>query len=132
VIEDGKGGWYCARTGKTYQHYEPKYILRFCATDWSGQQWVTAFDLMGQQVLNVPATVAEKYFMDGNTNKFEEVFQNACFQTKIFKMRAKPDTFQDAKRVRYDVIGVKDIDIKEECQYLLDKISALDQVQSIV
>jgi len=131
VIEDGKGGWFCAANGKTYTHYEPKYALRFCATDWSGQQWITAFGDRAEDILKVKASVLEKYLLDGDTQKYEEVFQNACFQTKLFKMRARPNSYMDETRVRYDVIGVQDIDVRAECQHLLDKISELDQIQSV-
>jgi len=53
------------------------------------------------------------------------------FKTRLFKIRARLDTYQDEQRVRYDVVAVHDIDIKQECQFLLDQISQLDNVEAV-
>ncbi|ETO32461.1 hypothetical protein RFI_04653, partial [Reticulomyxa filosa] len=131
VINDGKGSYFCAVNNKTYSTYELKYVLRFCATDWSGQQWLNAFDKRAQDILTVPVEELDKTIKDGDLDKFEEVFQRANFKTKIFKVRAKLSNFQDERRVHYDAVGIQDVDLKAECQLLLDKISELDQIQSI-
>jgi len=59
VVADGAGRWFCLKNGKTYSSYEPRYLLRLLLSDWSGQQWVHAFDDTACTILHgVPARQA--------------------------------------------------------------------------
>ncbi|ETO08297.1 hypothetical protein RFI_29091 [Reticulomyxa filosa] len=112
VTDDGRGTWYCAQNQKTYDRYEPRYLLRFCLTDWSGQTWTNAFNDQAEIVLNnVKAQEAEAMLNRGDGDAYEAVFRNACFKNKVFKIRARTDTYQDERRVKYDVVSVTPLDI---------------------
>jgi len=133
VVEDGNGGWYCSRNNKRYDTYEPRWIIRFCANDFSGQQWMSAFNDQATSVLNgKSAREAEEYLLHGQQDEYEKIFQNACFHKHIFRVRAKSDTYQDERKVRFDVVGVQPMDINVECRDLITKIKDFQQMKQQV
>merc|ERR1711902_362948 len=96
----GDGKWRCEKNGKVYNSYVPRYILRFCATDFTGNIWLTAFNEAAEQILKVPATEAEN-MLNNDSEAFERLFKEAQFKKYVFKCRAKSDVWEDSQRVRY-------------------------------
>lgn len=55
--------------------------------------------------------------------EYEEVFAEACFKTYLMTLRIKADMVNDEMRVKYTVQRMTPIDIKTECNAMLDAIS---------
>merc|ERR1719461_1524779 len=116
----GDGTWRCDKNGKVYNSYIPRYILRFCATDFSGNIWMTSFNEVAEKILRVPATEAEQY---------DRIFKEATFKKYVFKCKAFSDYYEDSARVRYDCIGVQLADPAMEADKLLDKIGEMQTMK---
>ena len=129
VTSMGDGKWRCEKNGKVYNGYVPRYILRFCATDFTGNIWLTAYDEAATKILKKKASEAETLF---NTDKpkYEQVFKDAQFKKYVFKCRAWSDIWEDSQRVRYDVLGVQLADPQQESEKLIEKIQFLQSLKN--
>eukprot|EP01084_Bolivina_argentea_P306990 530567_1 len=84
------------KNGKVYNTYVPRYILRFCATDFT-----------------------EKMF-NSNVDKYEEM-KNAQFKKYVFKCKTFSDVWEGSTRISYDCIGVEVVNPQQESEKLLEK-----------
>jgi len=125
----GDGTWRCDKNGKVYNSYIPRYILRFCATDFSGNIWMTAFNEAAEKILKVPATDAER-LLSTDTEAYDRLFKEATFKKYVFKCRAFSDYYEDSARVRYDCIGVQLANPEQESEKLIDKIQMIQSMKS--
>merc|ERR1712129_486760 len=73
VTPMGDGKWRCGKNGKVYNEYTPRYILRFCATDMSGNIWLTSFNEAAEKLLGCTAKEAERML-----NKIEKLRASAA------------------------------------------------------
>ncbi len=94
VQEDGHGKWFCERNQKVYDTYYPRYVVRFCVSDFAGQEWMVAFHEIAEQILGVPSETAHGFLAEGNNKAFEKIFTEACFKRWKFKVRARMDVYQ--------------------------------------
>jgi len=124
----GDGTWRCDKNGKVYNSYIPRYILRFCATDFSGNIWMTSFNEVAEKILRVPATEAEK-MLSTDPEQYDRIFKEATFKKYVFKCKAFSDYYEDSARVRYDCIGVQLADPAMEADKLLDKIGEMQTMK---
>jgi replication factor A1 len=122
VIEESNGQWRCERLNKTYDSKTNRYIMPFTASDWSGNQWMTAFDENAKVILgNVSADELEITRANDDA-AFEQVFAQANFQTFVFKMRVKAETYEDEQRIKATVLDMQPLNIKQECADLIAAI----------
>jgi len=117
----GDGTWRCDKNGKVYTSYVPRYILRFCATDFSGNIWLTSFNEAAEQILKVPATEAER-LLSSDPAAYDRLFKEATFRKYVFKCKAFSDYYEDSARVRYDCVAVQLADPAVEADKLMDRI----------
>merc|ERR1711929_19760 len=82
------------KNGKVYNSYIPRYILRFCATDFSGNIWMTSFNEVAEKILKVPATEAEK-LLNTDPEAYDRMFKDATFKKYVFKCKAFSDVYED-------------------------------------
>jgi len=130
VEPDGRGGYVCLKTNKTYSTCETRYILRFCVSDFSGQQWFHAFHDSATKILNRPANEVEKLLKDGHNSEYTSVFTSSCFKRYNFRVNARMTTFQDQLRIKYNVVAVHNVDCALETKELLNKINILQQMKN--
>jgi len=124
VTPMGDGKWRCEKNGKVYSGYTPRYILRFCATDFTGNIWLTAFNESAEKLLGCPATEAERLLAEDH-EAYQKLFKDIQFKKFVFKIKAKADVWEDQQRVRYDCIGVEPANPAQEAEVLMEKIEKL-------
>jgi len=122
VTEDTDGSVRCDKCGANHAQGVPRYILNMIICDHTGSAWVTAFNDQAQEILGQPAATLLEYKSSHNEAAFEAVFQRAVFQTYNFKIRAKNEAVQEEFRVRCHLVGVSKLDVRQECQTLLNEI----------
>jgi len=128
VTNMGDGRWRCDKNGKVYNSYIPRYILRFCATDFTGNVWLTAFNEVAEKILKKPATEAERLSNEA-PEEYEQMFKDAQFKKYVFKCRAWSDIWEDSQRTRYDVVGVQIADPVQESEKLFEKIQTIQALK---
>ena len=65
-----------------------RYMLSFQIADWTGSQWVTAFDDTGAALLGRPAAEMNR-LREQQSPLYEQTFENASFKQFNFRCRAK-------------------------------------------
>merc|ERR1711865_1273036 len=99
-----------------------RFILPFTASDWSGNQWMTAFDENAKIILNNRTADDMEVMRANNEQEFESVFTECNFKTFIFSMRVKAETYEDEQRIKATVVGMQEVNIRQECQDLINAI----------
>ena len=129
VTSMGDGKWRCEKNGKVYNGYIPRYILRFCATDFTGNIWLTAYDEAASKILKIKASQAEQLFINDQA-KYEQIFKTAQFKQYVFKCRAWSDIWEDSQKIRYDVLSVQLADPQQESEKLIERIDFLQSLEN--
>ncbi|KAI9661294.1 MAG: Replication factor A protein 1 [Bathelium mastoideum] len=124
VVENDPGQWRCERCNETYPKPEYRYIMSVNVVDHSGQLFLNSFDETGRQIMNMSANELQDIVDHGDENQKTEAIQNACWQTYIFRCRAKMDNYQDQTRVRYQIISASPVNFVTEASRLTDLIKA--------
>jgi len=124
VTPMGDGKWRCEKNGKVYNEYTPRYILRFCATDMSGNIWLTSFNEAAEKLLGCTAKEAER-MLNEDHEAYQKLFKDVQFRKFVFKVKCKADVWEDQQRVRYDCINVEPVVPATEAEQLMEKIEKL-------
>lgn len=54
-----------------------------------------------------------------------EYISRAYFKEYNFRLRVKQDTFNDQLKLRYQCVGLSDIDYNTECEFLCSELDSL-------
>ena len=95
VVESDSGVWRCEKCDKNHDRPEWRYIMSVNVADHTGQIWLSCFDDVGRMIMNMAADKLVELKNEGND---KDAFQDATYQTFIFRCRAKMDTYQDQQR----------------------------------
>lgn len=96
-----------------------RYILRCCLEDFTGQQYVTAFDEMGQKILQASADQICELWKDKDTNpdsaaQLDAIFGRANFSRWSMKLVAKKERYQEEDRLKLSIIDACPVDVSAE------------------
>ncbi|XP_075575644.1 replication protein A 70 kDa DNA-binding subunit isoform X5 [Pelecanus crispus] len=84
-------------------------------------QWVTCFQESAEFILGQNAAFLGE-LKEKNEQAFEEVFQNANFNTYEFRIRVKLETFNDESRIKATAVDVKPVNYREYSKRLIASI----------
>jgi len=122
TVDPGNGKpWFCPANGQFYASYIPRFILNLSGADFTGSQIINCFDDCGNLLLGCEATDVEHLKLH-DPSKLELVFEQALFQRKILKLRAKEESGGDDQKIQYIIYGVETLDFAKESKYLIEKI----------
>ena len=116
--------WRCERCNMEFDRPTWRYILNCGIMDASGQIWVTLFDEQAKKLLGMEANELVELSQE-NQNAAAEVIHRNYFREFNFRIRAKQDTFNDQLKIRYQCMGLTDIDYTAECDYLCKEIDSV-------
>lgn len=91
--------------------------------DWSSNHWVTCFNELGEQLLQ--KTSQEIGQMLENEADPSTIFNTILFNSYIFKLRTKQETFGDTQRQRMTVMSATEVDHDEYNNYLIKQLQEL-------
>lgn len=122
TADQSTGQYWCEKCQRSYDHYEPRYMLSFAIADSSASRFVSAFNEEAASVLGVTARDLEAA-MGTDPAALARVFADRQNTLWEFRLRAKPDRGQDDNvAVRAQVFRVTPVDYKKECHTLLNAI----------
>nr|XP_013801961.1 PREDICTED: replication protein A 70 kDa DNA-binding subunit isoform X2 [Apteryx mantelli mantelli] len=84
-------------------------------------QWVTCFQESAEFILGQSAAFLGE-LKEKNEQAFEEVFQNANFNTYEFRIRVKLETYNDESRIKATALDVKPVNYREYSKRLITSI----------
>ncbi|KAH8935234.1 hypothetical protein BDL97_17G018700, partial [Sphagnum fallax] len=115
VTNNGDGTWRCDRCDCTVPELQ----------DHTGPTWVTAFQEVGEEIMQHPA---KELFLWSQTDnqKFIEAIQKLTFTEHLFKLKVKEEMYNDEQRLKLTMVRVDCIDWVVESKLMIDSITKLD------
>jgi len=113
--------WYCPGLNQYFDTYTLRFILTLSGCDFSGSEILSCFDDYGKALLGCEASDVEKLKIH-DPSKLDLVFDQALFQRKILKIRAKEEPYGAEQKVKHIISGVETLDYAKESKYLIEKI----------
>lgn len=99
-----------------------RYILSFCLKDNQDQQWLTAFDEAGSEILGISANELTK--MEGSS-AFDDVMQSALWKPMSFVINIREDTWQDELKIRLTAAKAEPLNFVAESNQLINEIRCI-------
>jgi replication factor A1 len=124
VTQTSDNQWVCERCSKQYPDCCRRYIYSLTCVDDTSCTWATAFNDQAELMLGgITANEMNQYLENGDSQKFEEIFQEALFTDWIFKCKVKNEMVNDEQRVKTTIYGMQKVDYVEESKNLLKAIA---------
>lgn len=125
VIDEGES-FRCEKCNITSQTYKARYLLNMTISDWTSNRWVTCFNdlvetMMGKTASEVDAEWQAAAGQEGANDTFSKLY----FQSYIFKLRCKVETYGDSQRNKFTAISATPINYKEYNKRLIGDLSRL-------
>ncbi|XP_070761827.1 replication protein A 70 kDa DNA-binding subunit isoform X1 [Enoplosus armatus] len=124
VVDQQNGMFRCEKCDKEFPNFKYRLILSANIADYGDNQWVTCFQESAEAILGQNAAYLGQ-LKDSNEAAFDEVFQQANFNTFVFRSRVKLETYNDESRIKATVMDVKPVDHKDYSKRLIMNIRKL-------
>ncbi|XP_078102045.1 replication protein A 70 kDa DNA-binding subunit isoform X2 [Sander vitreus] len=124
VVDQHNGMFRCEKCDKEFPNFKYRLILSANIADYADNQWVTCFQESAEAILGQNAAYLGQ-LKDSNEAAFDEVFQQANFNTFVFRSRVKLETYNDESRIKATVMDVKPVDHKDYSKRLIMNIRKL-------
>ncbi|KAL1898793.1 Replication factor A protein 1 [Sporothrix stenoceras] len=122
VVEVGDGTWRCEACDANHPAPLYRYTMMLNANDHTGQLWLSCFDDVGKMLMGGTTANELTRMQQDEDPAFGKAFEQANCRKYSFRVRAKLDTFGDAQRIRYQIVGGTPIDFKSEGHKLAELI----------
>lgn len=124
VVDQQNGMYRCEKCDKEFPNFKYRLILSANIADYADNQWVTCFQESAEAILGQNAAYLGQ-LKDSNEAAFDEIFQQANFNTFIFRSRVKLETYNDESRIKASVMEVKPVDHRDYSKRLIMNIRKL-------
>ncbi|KAM7399145.1 hypothetical protein PAMP_018434 [Pampus punctatissimus] len=118
VVDQQNGMYRCEKCDKEFPNFKYRLILSVNIADYGDNQWVTCFQESAEAILGQNAAYLGQ-LKDSNEAAFDEIFQQANFNTFVFRNRVKLETYNDESRIKATVLDVKPVDHKDYSKRLI-------------
>ncbi|GLH01762.1 Replication protein A subunit [Gryllus bimaculatus] len=120
VTDLQNGSYRCEKCCQEFQDYKYRLLVQATLADWSGKQWVSAFQESAEVMLGTTADALGA--LTDLPEEFVEPFTRAAFKSFIFRLRVKMEMYNDESRMKTVIVSVSPINYKEYTSYLINKI----------
>jgi len=126
VIEgsEGEGTWYCSGCAKNFNTYVPRYIMKAKVADHTGSLFVGLFDDRCNSILSKTAVEAEQ-LKETDLAAYNNLFTEPVCKRYRARIRAKQESYNDEIRTRFDVVGLEELNCKEDMSNMYKEIQLL-------
>ncbi|XP_017688122.1 PREDICTED: replication protein A 70 kDa DNA-binding subunit [Lepidothrix coronata] len=121
VIDQQNGLYRCEKCDREFPNFKYRMMLLVTIADCLEYQWVTCFQESAEFILGQSAAFLGE-LKEKNEQAFEEVFQNANFNTYEFRIRVKLETYNDESRIKATAMDVKPVNYREYSKRLIANI----------
>jgi replication factor A1 len=120
-----QGMWHSESSGRDFSDDEivHRYICNLKVVDYSGAQWMTAFDEGGQVVLGRTANEMRDMFLNDSA-MFESVIDECFFRPMVMKVKVQEQEYQGEAKIRYTVARCENTDYVSESRALMSEIAS--------
>mmetsp|Transcript_17388 Transcript_17388/g.43308 ORF Transcript_17388/g.43308 Transcript_17388/m.43308 type:complete len:252 (-) Transcript_17388:359-1114(-) len=124
VVQESDGMFACEHCNQRMQKPNYRYILSFCMSDFSGKQWLTAFNESAEQMLGANANDVQS-LKETSLDEYNAIFRKVLLRPLTLKARAKSEDYNGETRVKVTVADYRPFDFRTECQRLIQEIETL-------
>ncbi|CAI4224683.1 unnamed protein product [Auanema sp. JU1783] len=117
----------CEKCNTTSDNFKWNYMANMEVTDCTGSIWVTLFGKSAEKVLGRTANELGE-LKEGDTDAYNAVFEQIRFKYHNWRIRAKPETYNDETKMRYSVVDVTDVNYDKYIAELKKGIEALEAI----
>ncbi|CAI4225242.1 unnamed protein product [Auanema sp. JU1783] len=117
----------CEKCNTTSDNYKWNYMASMEVTDCTGSIWVTLFGKSAEKVLGRTANELGE-LKEGDTDAYNAVFEQIRFKYYNWRIRAKPETYNDETKMRYNAVDVTDVNYDKYIAELKKGIEALEAI----
>ncbi|NXG50552.1 RFA1 protein, partial [Psilopogon haemacephalus] len=121
VIDQQNGLYRCEKCDREFPNFKYRLMLLVTIADCLDYQWVTCFQDSAEFILGQNAAFLGE-LKEKNEQAFEEVFQNANFNTYEFRIRVKLETYNDESRIKATAVDIKPVNYRDYCKRLIASI----------
>ncbi|XP_041456357.1 replication protein A 70 kDa DNA-binding subunit-like isoform X1 [Lytechinus variegatus] len=124
VSENGDGSYRCEKCAKDYEGFKYRLLLSANVADATDNQWITCFQETAEQLLNKQAQELGSLKDQGEATEreYNQVFQDACFNDYMFKMRIKMETYNEEARLKCTCVNAQPINVRDYTKKLINDI----------
>ncbi|KAJ1664204.1 Replication factor A protein 1 [Coemansia sp. RSA 1813] len=117
VNGDSSGRWACEKCNRSYDAPNYRYIFSINVCDDTGQNWLSCFDEIGQQLFGCPA--GELIDLQNRDDQaFTQKVQEVTYKEYVFRCKARTEMFNDTSRVKINVFGMQPVNFVAESERL--------------
>ncbi|XP_038058946.1 replication protein A 70 kDa DNA-binding subunit-like isoform X3 [Patiria miniata] len=124
VSDNGDGSYHCEKCGKDYPDFQYRLLLSANVADPTDTQWTTCFQETAETILGMKADELGRLKLE-DEQAFNHVFEKASFESYVFRMRIKMESYNEEARLKCTCMSVKPIDVKEQSKKLIMDIRTL-------
>ncbi|XP_031429075.1 replication protein A 70 kDa DNA-binding subunit isoform X2 [Clupea harengus] len=124
VVDQQNGMYRCEKCDKEFPEFKYRLMLSANIADFGDNQWVTCFQDTAEAILGQNSAYVGQ-LKDSNEAAFDEIFQQANFNTFVLRNRVKLETYNDESRIKVTVMDAKPVDHKEYSKRLIMSIRKL-------
>ncbi|XP_063061123.1 replication protein A 70 kDa DNA-binding subunit [Engraulis encrasicolus] len=128
VVDQQNGMYRCEKCDKEFPEFKYRLMLSANIADFGDNQWVMCFQDTAEAILGQNAAYIGQ-LKDTNEAAFDEIFQQANFNTFVLRNRVKLETYNDESRIKVTVMEAKPVDHKEYSKRLIMNIRKLASTQ---
>ncbi|XP_071499912.1 replication protein A 70 kDa DNA-binding subunit-like [Diadema antillarum] len=124
VSENGDGSYRCEKCARDYPNFKYRLLLSVNLADATDNQWVTCFQETAEQLLGISAQELGSLRDQGEPMEkdFNRIFRDACFNSYMFRMRIKMETYNEEARLKCTCMNATPLNVKDYTKKLLDDI----------
>ncbi|XP_078035278.1 replication protein A 70 [Augochlora pura] len=121
LVDQDNDMFRCEKCMQDFPNYRYRLLANLSLSDWSGNEWVTAFNDEAEKILGSSSQELGELH-DNDNDAFLERFSDTTFKSFVFKLRVKLETFSDDERLKITCMNVGPIDHSLYGHHLLTKI----------
>jgi replication factor A1 len=125
VTSTAPGLWHSESTGRDYTDDEiiHRYICNMKVADFSGSEWMSAFDESG--VVIIGRTAGEMRDLRSNDpNLFDSIVDDCYFRPYVMKVQVREQEYQGERKIRYSISRCENVDFISESRAILSEIAS--------
>lgn len=128
-LSDQGNGWWCERC-QAAGTPEWRYMLSLQVSDHTGQEWLTAFQEAGEEIMGMSASDLKA--LEDDAKAYDAALQHANLRPLTFNLKVAEDTYNDETRIKKSVNRVMETDWVKESKVMLDFIEKLKRGEPIM
>ncbi|KAH7284321.1 hypothetical protein KP509_34G049100 [Ceratopteris richardii] len=130
VVKNTEGTWRCDRCDKPVTDCDYRYLLSLQVQDYTGVNWVTAFQEAGEEIIGISAKDLCTWKED-ESPMFRAAIRKVLFTQRLFKLKIKQEQYNDEMRVKCTVINSEKLDYAAESRIMIGEIKKLTKISPL-